>query len=378
MRALLPLMWALFWIGRTWAAETATAVASVAQGKVSSVTVISAGSGYGTLPKVTITGGGGTGASAMAVLAGDKVAAIVVLTPGSGYTTIPDVVIEAPPKDMGVALRMVPELTVSGPVGSAATVQWAADLAGPWNAWTNVFVGESGVVVVDLSAGATTRFYRAIPNPQPPGPAGFVWIPPGTFGMGSPAGEDGRSPDEVQHVVTITRGFWISGHEVTQAEYQAVTGTNPASMEGDPSQPVEQVSWDDAVAYCQKLTENDRATGRITSQQAYRLPTEAEWEYAARAGSTGARHGEINSIAWWSGNAGGRTRPVGQKTSNAWGLHDVMGNVWEWCADWYAPYDTGNLTDPSGATSGAGRVYGGVAGCLAPGNGGLPSDAWLS
>ena len=103
MRALLPLMWALFWIGRTWAAETATAVASVAQGKVSSVTVISAGSGYGTLPKVTITGGGGTGASAMAVLAGDKVAAIVVLTPGSGYTTIPDVVIEAPPKEIGRA-----------------------------------------------------------------------------------------------------------------------------------------------------------------------------------------------------------------------------------------------------------------------------------
>ena len=342
------------------------AVALVDFGRVAGIAVTSNGSGYVTLPRVTITGGGGVGASAMAVLAGDKVASIVVLTPGSGYTTAPDVVVEPPPRAMGVSLRMVPELTVSGPSGSASLVEWAETLVGPWTAWTNVFVGESGVVVVDLSAGATTRFYRAVPNPHPPGPEGFVWIPPGTFVMGSPAGEAGRSPDEAQHVVTITRGFWISDHEVTQAEYEAVTGGNPSSIEGDSSQPVEQVSWDDAVAYCRKLTESERAAGRIASTHAYRLPTEAEWEYAARAGSTDARHGPLDAIGWWSGNAGGRTHPVGQKAPNAWGLHDMMGNVWEWCADGYGPYALGNVSDPSGPGEGAGRVYRGGSWMFGP------------
>ncbi|MBM3903475.1 MAG: formylglycine-generating enzyme family protein, partial [Verrucomicrobia bacterium] len=148
-----------------------------------------------------------------------------------------------------------------------------------------------GVVLVDLTPGSVRRFYRTVADPKPAGPSGFVWIPPGTFVMGSPSSEEGRYADEVQHTVTLTQGFWMSDHEVTQSEYQAVMGNNPSVFKGDLNRPVEQVSWDEAVLYCQKLTERERAAGRITAQQAYRLPTEAEWEYAARAGTTGARYG---------------------------------------------------------------------------------------
>jgi formylglycine-generating enzyme required for sulfatase activity len=149
----------------------------------------------------------------------------------------------------------------------------------------------------------------------------------------------------------------MSDHEVTQAEYQAVMGNNPSNFTGDLNRPVERVSWSDAVEYCHKLTEQERAAGRITAQQAYRLPTEAEWEYAARAGTTGARYGELESIAWRSGNSGGETHPVSQKAANAWGLHDMMGNVWEWCSDWSGDYPTGSLTNPTGPSSGSDRAY---------------------
>jgi formylglycine-generating enzyme required for sulfatase activity len=124
---------------------------------------------------------------------------------------------------------------------------------------------------------------------------------------------------------------------------------------------VEQVSWDEAVLYCQKLTERERAAGRITAQQAYRLPTEAEWEYAARAGTTGARYGELDAIAWWDGNSANgnsakQTFPEKQKLPNAWGLYDMIGNVWEWCSDWYVVYPTVSVTDPRGPSSGSFRV----------------------
>jgi len=120
---------------------------------------------------------------------------------------------------------------------------------------------------------------------------------------------------------------------------------------------VETVSWNDAVAYCQKLTERERAAGRITAQQAYRLPTEAEWEYAARAGTTGPRYGELDAIGWHNGNSGSEIHPVKQKAANAWGLYDMMGNVDEWCGDWYGDYPTGSVTDPSGPNSGSFRVH---------------------
>jgi formylglycine-generating enzyme required for sulfatase activity len=316
-------------IGRALAGETATAVATITAGFVSAITVTSGGSGYTSEPAVTFSGGGGSGASAKAILAGDKVAVILVLTAGNGYSTVPTVVVEAPPKALGVRLELVPKLTVEGPAGSNARVESAASLSGPWTIWTNVTVGAEGTVLVDLSPGSAARFYRAVAEQRPVGPTGFVWIVPGTFVMGSPLSEADRDSDEVQHTLTLTQGFWISDHETTQAEYQLVMGSNPSFRKGE-SLPVETVSWNDAVAYCQKLTERERAGGRITAQQAYRLPTEAEWEYAVRAGTTGARYGELDAIAWHGGNSGNQTHPVKQKAANAWGLHDMMGNVSEW------------------------------------------------
>ena len=365
-------------LGRALAGEPATAVATITAGFVSDITVTSGGSGYTSEPAVTLSGGGGSGATAKAILSGDKVALTLVLTAGSGYSTAPTVVVEAPPKPLGVKLEMVPKLTVEGPAGSNARVDSAASLNGPWTMWTNVTVGAEGTVLVDLSPGSAARFYRAVADQRPVGPNGFVWIAPGTFVMGSPVSEVGRYSGEVQHTVTLTQGFWMSDHEVTQGEYEAVMRSNPSRFKGDLNRPVETVNWDDAVAYCKKLTERERAAVRITAQQEYRLPTESEWEYAARAGTTGARHGESSAIGWHEGNHGSGTNPVKQKAPNAWGLHDMMGNVYEWCSDIYGKYPTGSVTNPTGPGSGSDRVYRG--GCWytepwrsAKRNGNLPS-----
>lgn len=368
------------WVGLLWAlavqclaGETATAVATVTSGFVSGISVTSGGAGYTSEPTVTISGGGGSGATAKAILSGDKVSAIVVLTAGSGYVSVPSVSINAPPEDLGLDVDLVPKIKVKGQAGSAAIVQWSLDASGPWTDWTNVTTQTGGVVLVDLAPDAITRFYRAIAKPSDPGtggPPGFVWIPPGTFVMGSPANEEGRQFIEVQHTVTLTQGFWMSDHEVTQGEYESVVGANPSYFKGDLNRPVEQVSWDDAVMYCQKLTDLERIAGRITAQQAFRLPTEAEWEYAARAGATGARYGELDVIAWWHGNSGDEPHAVKGKRPNSWGLYDMIGNVWEWCADWYSAYPTGSVTDPTGPGWGSNRV--------SRGGGWGNTDAWVT
>jgi formylglycine-generating enzyme required for sulfatase activity len=203
-------------------------------------------------------------------------------------------------------------------------------------------------------------------------------VPAGSFLMGS---KTGNGDEEPETRVTITRSFWLGKHEVTQAEYQAVMGVNPSSFKGDVNRPVDTITWDQAVEFCRKLTDRERAAGRINAQQAYRLPTEAEWEYAARAGTTGARHGDLNVIAWWSGNTEGESHPVNQKAANAWGFHDMLGNVWEWCSDRYGAYPGGSMTDPAGPVSGAIRVYRGGSSRneadtvrSAYRNGGAPSD----
>jgi formylglycine-generating enzyme required for sulfatase activity len=174
----------------------------------------------------------------------------------------------------------------------------------------------------------------------------YVWIPPGTFQMGcSPGGNECGSHENPAHSVTITKGFWIGQTEVMQAAYQRVVGTNPSHFHGD-RLPVEQVSWDDANSYCQAV--------------GMRLPTEAEWEYAARAGSTASRYGDLDAVAWYRPNSGDQTHEVGQRQPNAWGLDDMLGNVSEWVADWYDVdgnyYSQSPSQDPQGPSSGQFRV----------------------
>ena len=162
----------------------------------------------------------------------------------------------------------------------------------------------------------------------------FVWIPDGTFLMGSPSYEEGRESNERQHGVRISQGFWMGKYEVTQGEWESVMGENPSAFgECGARCPVETISWYDVQWFIRGL--NERETGR---GYRYRLPTEAEWEYAARAGTTGVRYGEKDEVAWHYGNSDRTTHPVGQKRANAWGLHDMLGNVYEWTADWYRPY----------------------------------------
>ena len=173
----------------------------------------------------------------------------------------------------------------------------------------------------------------------------FVRVPAGSFAMGS---ENGDSDEKPVHPVTISRAFELQATEVTQGQWEAVMGNKPSRFQGE-SLPVEQVSWNDVQEFLRKLNQRDPGKG-------YRLPTEAEWEYACRAGTTGDRYGDLNSIAWYTENSGGKTHPVGQKQPNAWGLYDMLGNVWEWCSDWYGDYPSGSVTDPRGPSSGSSRV----------------------
>ena len=174
-----------------------------------------------------------------------------------------------------------------------------------------------------------------------------VWCPPGTFEMGSPNSEEGRWKNENLHSVTLSQGFWLSDHPTTQLEYLSVMGINP-SDDGEENNPVYSVPWCGAVEYCLRLTINHRNEGTIPFNWEWRLPTEAEWEYAARAGTNGPRYGELDEIAWYIKNAGCIHQPVKGKKPNAWGIYDMLGNVWEWCEDWYGETATKPVTDPYG------------------------------
>jgi formylglycine-generating enzyme required for sulfatase activity len=186
----------------------------------------------------------------------------------------------------------------------------------------------------------------------------MVWIPPGEFTMGSHELEQGRQANEIQHRVTLTKGFWMGKYEVTQELWEKVMGENPSNNKGARN-PVETVSWDVCRIFIDKL--NDMALGGGAdhrSEGVFRLPTEAEWEYACRAGTMGAAyHGVISTIAWYSGNSEGCTHPVGKKKANAWGLYDMLGNVHEWCQDWAGDYPKDAVTDPKGPGRGGHRVF---------------------
>jgi len=166
----------------------------------------------------------------------------------------------------------------------------------------------------------------------------------------------------IRYPVTITRDFWIGKYEVTQGEFAAVLGRNPSHFAGDSNQPVEKVTFLDVNTYCLALTRREREAGRLPAGYEYRLPSEAEWEYACRAGTTnlfnfGDDSGIADQFAWTAENSDATTHPVGLKRANPWGLHDMHGNVWEWCLDWFEPYPAAALTDPTGATTSKFKVF---------------------
>ncbi len=184
----------------------------------------------------------------------------------------------------------------------------------------------------------------------------FVLLPAGEFIMGSPESEREPRPEETQHSVTLTLPFQLGMHEVTQAQYESVMGANPSNFTG-PNNPVEQVSWDDAMEFCRRLSELPK---EAAAGYKYRLPTEAEWEYACRAGavtaySFGNDASNLSEYAWFERNSRGTTHQVGQKKANSWGLYDMHGNVWEWCLDWKGNVPSGAVTDPQGPPSGTER-----------------------
>ena len=214
----------------------------------------------------------------------------------------------------------------------------------------------------------------------------MLWVKPGTFEMGSPTAGN-LTMENTPHMVTLTQGFYLGKYEVTQAQWEEVMGNNKSKFKGFNSPvinkskfkgvnlPVTNVSWDKVTSFCEKLTELERKAGRLPAGMAYQLPTEAQWEYACRAGSKAAfsfgdasvelhRHAnyaDVNADYDWSDKAHDdgykNTSPVGSYKANAWGFHDMHGNVFEWCADWCGAYPTGSVRDPVGPADGSFRVY---------------------
>ena len=191
----------------------------------------------------------------------------------------------------------------------------------------------------------------------------MVYIPPGAFMMGSPPSEEGRFDDEEQHKVTLTKGFFIGVTEITIEQWKKVMGYNPRQSKNiGKNHPVEMVSWNKCQAFIMKLN-------RLEKSRRYRLPTEAEWEYACRAGSSSAfsngdiaqaecgREPSLDKVGWYCGNTKEETQPVAKKGPNVWGLYDMHGNAWEWCQDWYAKYPPGHSINPKGPVTGSSRVF---------------------
>jgi len=273
-------------------------------------------------------------------------------------------------------------LRLAADVGSACTIQCATTLAGTtnWQFLTNLTpLVASPYDVADSSAMSPLRVYRAFSQQVPTNfsTTNMVWIPPGTFVMGSPANEMLRNGDEAQHTVTFTRGFFIGKYEVTQGEFEMMLKFNPSKFQSDTNRPVEQVSWSWATNYCWALTLQEHLAGKLPTNWVYRLPTESEWEYACRAETTTAFHygnglhgGMANFSVYYEYDAAAgeifilhptvpylnQTAVVGRYQPNAWGLYDTHGNVWEWCQDWYGDYPAGSVTDPQGPASGSYRV----------------------
>ena len=292
-----------------------------------------------------------------------------------------------------LSVQLYGGLSITGQVGQVYHIEYATSLAEPttWIPLDYLVLPRSPYLYIDtrMPAAPIKRFYQARESTVLP-VADMVYIPPGAFTMGSPESEAERSTEETQHRVTLTRGFWMGKYEVTQGEYLELMGSNPSRFRNVPvfhygvpgsavtnelRHPVEQVSWIDATNYCRRLTQIEVAAGRLPAEYTYRLPTEAEWEYACRGGATGAFHygpalslGMANFYGFYeydstngtrqvlTNTSLGRTTLVGSYSPNAFGLYDMHGNVLEWCLDWFGSYPNSVATDPVGPATGSLRV----------------------
>ena len=232
--------------------------------------------------------------------------------------------VEIKPARPGPVAPVVAVAPAIAPTAQAARPAWAAaagtDVHGTW---------------ADLTVGDLAQRWRRIPA--------------GTFTMGSPLSENGRKDDEIVHQVTITKDFWMADSEVTQALWQAVMDGNPSQFTGDPNRPVENVSWVDCLQFIKALNAKVPGLNAV-------FPSEAQWEYACRAGTTGPHSGDPAVVAWLETNSGAQTHPVKAKSANPWGLYDMHGNVWEWCADWEGDTSSAAQQDPGGSAAGANRI----------------------
>ena len=259
----------------------------------------------------------------------------------------------------------VPAVTFTGDVGrvevgTGKAVEWQAGVDVPGEYWDNCqakVIAEDvlpGEMVVNLPGGATMT---------------MVWIPPGTFTMGSPDTDDmAEAAEKPQHVATVTQGFYLEKYELTQGQWESVMGTSPwvgqSNVQDSTHYPAVYISWEDMQAF---ITALNTAAG----SDVYRLPTEAEWEYACRAGTTtrwsfGEDVGQLGQYAWHKDNAWDvgeqYAHEVGTKLPNPRGLYDMRGNVYEWCQDWFGSYSSSSQTDPTGPSTGSYRVLRG--GCF--------------
>jgi formylglycine-generating enzyme required for sulfatase activity len=281
-------------------------------------------------------------------------------------------------------------LTITGTALTTYSIEYTPDLrrSDEWRVAEVLELPSSPYIWVDKNTPGTGNRYYRLSAIQAEPETNMIWIPPGTFLMGSPAPEALRSTNEIQHEVTLTEGYWMGKHEVTQGEYILLMGNNPSYFRNGTNafgsggvvtnelfHPVEKVSWFDATNYCGKLTVQERNAGRLPASWEYRLPTEAEWEYACRSGTTTSHHygnelrsgmanfrgtfeyeASLGTIQNPDGIYLGRTSEVGSYEPNPRGLYDMHGNVWEWCQDWRGDYPAEPVTNPTGSPVGLSRV----------------------
>jgi formylglycine-generating enzyme required for sulfatase activity len=249
------------------------------------------------------------------------------------------------PQELEIAADWLRELGGEAALMEELRVRWRATTVGRVAAWADVLELEPKRSVIEDAAIRARISGTGLPWKVRDRMTGIemVLIPPGKYIRGaSPDDSEAFDDERPTHEVTINTAFYLGVNEVTQSEWSKLMGDNPSYFKGD-RYPVETVSWDDLQPFLQKSA-------------GLRLPTEGEWEYACRAGTTGSRYGELGDVAWYGGNSSYQTHAVGQKRANAFGLHDMLGNVWEWCSDWHGEYLSSSQTDPQGASTGSSRV----------------------